>query len=119
MTPGEKKRTRLKRLVSEINDDLQAVAGIVEEAQGLVHEVNSKNGPVPARDLMALAAYLHHFYTGVEAVFDRISRNIDGGLDNAADWHRELIRSMTLNIPDVRGRVISPEVAEELDEYRR
>lgn len=119
MTGRERKAARLRRLVSEINDDLRAVASIVEDAVKLAEDVNAKSGPVPARDLMAVAAYLHHFYTGVEAVFNRISNNIDGGPGHAADWHRELLRSMAIEIPGVRPRVISPEVAEELDEYRR
>lgn len=119
MTSRERKIARLRRLVSEINDDLRAVISIVGEITKLAKEVDAGVGPVPARDIMAMAAYLHHFYTGVEAIFSRISNNIDGGPGQAADWHRELLRSMTIDIPGVRPRVISPEVAEELDEYRR
>jgi len=44
--------------------------------------------------------------------------NFDGGLVLSGDYHRELLRSMTLEIPDIRPSVISKELAEELDEYR-
>lgn len=68
---------------------------------------------------MACAGYLHPYYTGVESIFDRISRSFDGGLLQGGDYHRELLRSMTLEIPDIRPKIISKELAEELDEYRR
>lgn len=119
MTAEERKAARLKRLVSEINEDLLAVTHITERAKALLTGINAKSGPVPDGDLMAMSGYLHHFYTGIEAIFDRISRNIDGGPGKAGDWHRDLLRSMALEISGLRPRVISPELMEELDEYRR
>lgn len=119
MTAEERKAARLKRLVSEINEDLLAVTQITGRAKALLTGMNAKSGPVPDRDLMAMSGYLHHFYTGIEAIFERISRNIDGGPGKTGDWYRELLRSMTLELPKLRPRVISPELMEELDEYRR
>lgn len=119
MTAEERKAARLRRLVSEINEDLLALMHITERAKTVLTGINAKSGPVPDQDLMAMSGYLHHFYTGIEAIFERISRNIDGGAGKAGDWHRELLRSMTLEIPGLRPRVISPELMDELDEYRR
>ena len=119
MTAEERKAARLKRLVSEINEDLLAVTQITGRAKALLTGMNAKSGPVPDCDLMAMSGYLHHFYTGIEAIFERISRNIDGGPGKTGDWYRELLRSMTLELPKLRPRVISPELMEELDEYRR
>ncbi|AEG15368.1 hypothetical protein Desku_1801 [Desulfofundulus kuznetsovii DSM 6115] len=119
MTARERKIARLKRLISEINEDLRAIDQIAGKARALLEEVNARTGPVPDRDLMAMAAYLHHFYTGVESMFERISRQIDGGPVKAGDWHRELLRSMAVELEGLRPGVISRELMEELDEYRR
>ncbi|WP_027719449.1 hypothetical protein [Desulfovirgula thermocuniculi] len=119
MTAKERKIARLKRLLAELNEDLQAIAKIASKARALLMEVNARTGPVPDRDLMAMAAYLHHFYTGVESMFERISRQIDGGPLKAGDWHRELLKSMAVELEGLRPAVISRELMEELDEYRR
>ncbi|MCL6559989.1 MAG: hypothetical protein K6U74_14600, partial [Firmicutes bacterium] len=107
MTARERKIARLKRLISEINKDLRAIDQIAGKARALLKEVNTRTGPVPDRDLMAMAAYLHHFYTGVESMFERISRQIDGGPVKAGDWHRELLRSMAVELEGLRPGVIS------------
>ena len=78
-----------------------------------------EKGMVRGSDLMACAGYLHHYYTGIESVFERISRAFDGGLTSGGDYHRELLRSMTIEIPEIRPSIISRDLAEELDEYRR
>jgi hypothetical protein len=119
MTARERKIARLKRLLAEVKEDLRAVEQIKDKAMVLLKEVNIRKGPVPDDDLMAMAGYLHHFYTGIETMFSRISRQIDGGLDKAGDWHRDLLRSMTVELEGLRPQVISPELGEELDEYRR
>jgi len=76
-------------------------------------------GLLADRDIMLMAAYLHHFYTGLESTLERISQDIDGGITRRGDYHRELLRSMTIEIEGIRPRVITPEFAEELDDYRR
>lgn len=115
----EKKIVQLKKLAAEVYSDLEAVAKISGKVQSLVEEISHKTGPVEDRDMMSVAAYLHHFYTGLESIFERISRDFDGGVSKRGDYHRELLRSMTIEIDGVRPRVISPEMAEELDDYRK
>lgn len=119
MTAREKRIVRLKKLIADINSDINAVAKISGKIQGLDEEINRNSGPVEDRDIMSMAAYLHHYYTGLEAVFERISVDFDGGISKRGDYHRELLRSMTLEIDGVRPRVISLELAEELNDYRK
>ncbi len=119
MTSREKKIVQLKKLAAEIGSDLEAVAKISGKVERLVKEVNQENRPVEDRDMMLMAAYLHHFYTGLESIFERISRDFDGGVRKRGDYHRELLRSMAIEIDGVRPRVISSELAEELDDYRK
>jgi len=119
MTSREKKIARLKKLAADVNSSLEAVAKISAKIRDLVDEINNKNGPVEDRELMLMAAYLHHFYTGLESMFERISDELDGGVGRRGNYHREVLRSMTIDIGGVRPRVISPELAEELDDYRK
>jgi hypothetical protein len=119
MTSEEKKRVQYKRLIVEIKDDLASIqknAGCIKE---ITQVLDNKKGTVRGADLMACAGYLHHYYTGIESIFERISRAFDGGLTSGGDYHRELLRSMALEIPDIRPSIISRDLAEELDEYRR
>lgn len=119
MTSEEKKRVQYKRLIVDIKDDLDSIrktAGYIKE---ITQVLENEKGPVRGADLMACAGYLHHYYTGIESVFERISRAFDGGLTSGGDYHRELLRSMTIEIPDIRPSIISRHLAEGLDEYRR
>ena len=47
------------------------------------------------------------------------SRELDGGVPQAEQRHRELVRNMTLDIPKVRPAVIDSELAGTLEEYLR
>ncbi|MFZ3132307.1 MAG: hypothetical protein WA125_14730 [Desulfosporosinus sp.] len=55
-------------------------------------------GSVRGSDLMACAGYLHHYYTGIESIFERIFGVFDGGLTSGGDYHRELLRSMAFTL---------------------
>jgi hypothetical protein len=119
MTSREKKIVRLKKLVAEIHSDFEAVAKISGKIQDLLEEMRPKAGPVKDRDIMLIAAYLHHYYTGLETIFERIAKDFDGGVSKRGDCHRELLRSMALEIDEVRPSLISLELAGELDDYRK
>ena len=66
----------------------------------------------------SVALNLHSFYSGLERIFDLIAVQIDGGKLEGHDWHRELLRQMTLDLPGVRPAVLSRHSAEQLDELR-
>ena len=119
MTSEEKKRAQYKRLIVDIKDDLDSVQKIAGYIKEITQVLESMQGPVRGSDLMACAGYLHHYYTGIESIFERISRAFDGGITSSGDYHRELLRTMTLEIPNIRPSIISRDLAEELDEYRR
>lgn len=119
MTSEEKKRVQYKRLIVDIKDDLNSIQKIADDLKEITQILENEKGMVRGSDLMACAGYLHHYYTGIESVFERISRAFDGGLTSSGDYHRELLRSMTIEIPDIRPSIISRDLAEEFDEYRR
>lgn len=65
---------------------------------------------------MALGAFLHGFYNGVENTFKRIAIHMDGGPPRGEAWHQQLLESMTQ--PGVaRPAVISVELGKILGGY--
>lgn len=66
----------------------------------------------------SIALNLHHFYSGIERIFELIAEEIDGAKPKSSKWHKELLKQMSLEIPNIRPKVISFELEEILDEYR-
>jgi hypothetical protein len=73
------------------------------------------------RDLLfdSAALNLHDFYAGLERIFTLVASGVDQSTPAGAEWHRELLRQMTVEIPGLRPRVISTELATDIDEYLR
>jgi hypothetical protein len=69
--------------------------------------------------LNSVALNLHGWYSGIERIFELIATEIDGGLLGGEAWHSELLRQMTLDIPEARPPVIQRSTASQLDEYRK
>lgn len=69
--------------------------------------------------LDSAALSLHDFYTGLERIFHHIAANIDKSLPADHDWHRELLRQMGTELPNVRPQVLSSDSIKALDEYLR
>lgn len=73
-----------------------------------------------ADDLLidATALNLHGFYAGLERVFTLIAERVDASLPDGANWHQDLLRQMTTELPGVRAAVLSPDLFPALDRYR-
>src|SRR3990172_2916179 len=69
--------------------------------------------------LNSVALNLHSFYNGVERTMELIALEIDGITLGGEAWHSELLRQMQIELPSVRPALISPEIGQSLDEYRR
>ncbi|HVJ49983.1 hypothetical protein [Desulfitobacterium sp.] len=119
MTSGEKKIIRYHKLIGDLQVDMDSIKKLRHEIDEIALDIEKIQGAIPSRDLISCAAFIHHFYTGVESMFERIARVIDGGASTSGDYHRELVSSMSYEIPNIRPAIISLELAEELDEYRR
>ncbi len=80
-----------------------------------------KNGLVKRRPsnylLRAGGSILHVFYTGIEKIFESIAKEIDNRIPLGEEWHSELLRQMTLDIPGLRPPVITPRTEKKLREY--
>ncbi len=67
-------------------------------------------------EVMAISAVVHSFYGGVENVFRRIAKEIDGTLPAGEKWHTDLLARMS-EASGKRPAVISAELRKRLTEY--
>ena len=96
-------------------DDLEQTVQRAEDAMsaGRVH-------PQDQRFYIDSAALsLHDYYTGLERIFQQIALHLERSAPEGSDWHRELLRQMSTDIPNVRPAVLTAESARDLDEYLR
>ena len=102
----------VRRLAAEIEAELAGLDELERELANAPRQDDSYS-------LRARGSILHDFYSGVERVFVRIASELNGGVPRAEQWHRELVRNMTLEIPEVRPAVLDPALAEALGAYLR
>ena len=98
-------KARLQRLRAEIESDREAFEARIVELRGL--DLTSET--TAEADLAQAALALHHAYSAVESLLERVSRTIEGGLPEGADWHQALLEAMALDIDEVRPRVLGDE----------
>jgi hypothetical protein len=101
-------RNCLLRLHAEILADLKAAEGVAAKALEVRGDGAQK---ADEKSAMALAGFLHHFYTGLESIFERIALAFEGSLPQGPHWHRDLLRSMAIEILRVRPAVLRQEYA--------
>lgn len=101
-----------RRLAAEIASELESLALLEEQS-----------AEAPQGDdtfsLRARGSILHDFYSGIERVFVRIAEELNGGVPQGEQWHRQLVKDMSLEIPGVRPTVIDEELARSLGDFRR
>lgn len=68
--------------------------------------------------LESLAYKLHNLYCAFEDLFKIVARRFENQIENHAQYHKELLRRMALDIRGVRPSLISEELLKDLDELR-
>jgi len=102
-------------LAGRILADLEEISILVRRAE---------QGWAKAREshddffLDGVALNLHGFYSGLERIFERIASAVDETVPEGANWHKELLGQLSIEVPEVRPAVISTELREKLEDYR-
>ena len=109
MTPDE---AFARRLAAEIEHELERLVELQNELATAPHGDDTFT-------LRARGSVLHDFYSGVERVFVRIAEELNGGVPQGEQWHRQIVTDMSLEIPGVRPAAIDAALAEELGGYLR
>lgn len=109
MTPDE---AFARRLAAEIDHELERLEQLRDELATAPRDDDTFS-------LRARGSMLHDFYSGIERVFVRIAEELNGGVPQGEQWHRQIVTDMSLEIPGVRPAVIEPDLARELGDYLR
>lgn len=101
-------------LKKEIEKELKDLQRLNEEMiQVLSHKKPS------FLETRAAGSILHDFYSGIEKIFRRIASRIDRDVPPGEDWQTELLIRMSIPLDDIRPRVISEGLKEQLADYLR
>ena len=97
-------------LIAEIEKELQNLEELSKELKRMK----------PEREIIfkrAKGSALHDFYNCCERVFKKVAIELNGGYEETEKWHKSLLYRMTIPIAGLRPRVISDELAAELEEF--
>ena len=101
-------------LRDEIEEELANIDNLKDNLQKVKNlELNKK---IKTR---LSASILDDFYLATEKIFKKIAQEIDEELPSGEDWHKKLLRSMTIELPETRPTVINKELFHKLEEYLR
>lgn len=104
-------------LASEIAKQRSVLAELREELGKALEQDLPKLGRTQRAAIM-VAGIIESYYTCAETVFLRISQFFENSL-RPDRWHSDLLEHMTLEIAEVRPRVISDESYSDLSELMR
>ena len=111
------KKTRISffTLVSELENDIEILDGLV----GKYNRVNDKIKHIDPDefDWASLGYAIHNIYNLLENYFLRVSKFFENELDHEF-WHKELVNRMTIEIKDIRPRLLDRKSAEKINELR-
>jgi hypothetical protein len=103
----------IRLLQAEIAADEQAIARLYELLAKVWDTLES-----PERTIVA-SYYLHNLYVAFEHIFERVAETFENQIADKTQWHAQLLRRMTLDVPAMRPRLIGDDAYECLDELRR
>jgi hypothetical protein len=105
-------------LAGRIRQDVAEIERVVERVE---RAVAARRRRTVVQDLLldSIALNLHDFYSGLERIFTHIASDVDQSVPTAHDWHRELLRQMTVELPGLRPPVLTAAMAADADEFLR
>jgi hypothetical protein len=106
----------LKTLIGEVDSGLT----VLKRISLFYDEYTAKEGSraQSVENAIIFSDIFVNFYTCLETIFFRISQYFENSIDST-QWHKDVLRKMTLSIPGIRERVISDATHRDLDEILR
>jgi hypothetical protein len=111
-----------QELLSLLVDELTLDLNRLQQIKPFIIEVQSRyaSHEPDELELYIPGGVLHDLYNGIEAVFSRVARQLDGHVPSGANWHRELLDQMSKPfLPSRRHSVIHHDTVLQLEEYRK
>ena len=105
----------LRTLIGELALDLDRLI-VLEDKYRLVKAKIVRIDP-DEFDYVALGYTIVNLYGIMENYFTRIAKYFENQIDPVS-WHRDLLRRMTMRIPEIRPAVLTPDQAVAIDQLR-
>jgi hypothetical protein len=105
-----KNKENIAVLIGMINEQILILEGIVKE----LCEIKNND----KREIVYIGYSLHNYYCALEDILIEIARTFENSIDDISRYHRELLKRMTIDVPNIRPKVLSKEVFVYLDELR-
>jgi hypothetical protein len=110
-----KQKRDYNTLIGELNKDMTGFAELIAENEKALRRIHQ--GAEDSLDYAALGYTLHNIYCLMENYFLRIAKFFENSLDSETR-HRDLVRRMSIEIPEVRPALLDDDSAELIDELR-
>jgi len=103
--------TRIRKELADLERVVSRVEGAIDAARERTQDQDFY--------IDSAALNLHDIYAGLERVFQQIATTVDNSVPSGKEWHRDLLRQMNVEIPDLRPTVLSDDTLSALDEFLR
>lgn len=103
----------IRLLQADIAADEQVIARLYESLSNVWDTLD------PSERAIVVGYYLHNLYMAFEHIFERVAETFENQIADKSQWHAQLLRRMSLDIAELRPRLLDNEAYECLDELRR
>ena len=101
-----------------LRDEIEEELANIDNLNDNLQEIQNKDLDKKIKTRLS-ASILDDFYLATEKIFKKIAQEIDEELPSGGDWHKKLLRSMTIELPETRPPVINKDLFHKLEEYLR
>lgn len=101
-----------------LRDEIEEELANIDNLNDNLQEIKNKDLNKKIKTRLS-ASILDDFYLASEKIFKKIAQEIDKELPSGGDWHKKLLRSMTIELPETRPPVINKKLFHKLEEYLR
>jgi hypothetical protein len=108
---------RFDEIPARIGQTKQLLLEMIQRLDSFESEIIPMLGKT-SNSVLIPVQILENAYTATETLFLRISQAFENHLDSRR-WHADLLEKMTLDVPQVRPRVLSPAAYQKLAELLR
>jgi hypothetical protein len=108
---------RRSSTVADLAETLDVAVRDIDRIAERIEAARSRITPrSESLEVYGAAALVGGYYSHLERAFERIVRDLSPAPLEGPDWHRRLLRSMSVERPGVRPAVLDVTTAERLDE---
>lgn len=108
----------MKRKLALLRDEIEEELKQIYQLKNQIKEVNNEK-IINSYNLKTrvYASIISDFFMASERIFKLIAKEIDEDLPETDDWHKKLLRQMSVDLPEIRPAVIDKKLYYLLEEY--